>query len=357
MTGFRTWRLPAFALALGGVIPAVQAADETGKWYIAPQVGYTITDHIRAVDNDVYYGLAIGKHVSEAWSAELSLDRGTYHGPGGSKLDLSTISLDTLRVFARRARMSPYLTGGVGYANDDFNPGPSRGDFLGQVGAGLLIDVAANPSGSFAFQLRPEVKARWDWNDVGRGRPVDYLAGVTFVLAFGPGHKPWVPGAREPAASPPPAPPTPPVSQSAPAPTPPPPAPPAAPPSSIVLSGVNFAFNSAQLAASAHPILDRLAQDLQHPGNQHITVEVQGHTDNVGKPDYNLRLSQHRAEAVKDYLVTRGVAASRISAKGYGETQPIANNRTDQGRAQNRRVVINVINNPDKVKVIGEATH
>lgn len=341
--------LTGVVLALAGAVPLVHAADETGKWYLAPQVGYTITDHIRALDDDAHYGLAIGKHLSERWSAELNVNRGTYHGAAG-KVDLTAASVDALRVFARSSAVSPYLSGGVGYINDDFNPGPSRGDFLGQVGAGLLIDVAGNANHSFLFQVRPEVKARWDWNDVGRGRPLDYLAGVSFVFAFGPGRTPWVPTA--PAASAPrPAP----AVQAAPVQPPAPaPAPPAPPPTSIVLSGVNFAFNSAALAPSAHPVLDRLAEDLQRPGNQHITVEVQGHTDNVGKPEYNLGLSQHRAEAVKDYLAGRGVAASRISATGYGETRPTADNRTNEGRAQNRRVVINVINNPDKVRVIGE---
>jgi OOP family OmpA-OmpF porin len=246
--------------------------------------------------------------------------------------------------------VSPYLTGGVGYINDDFRPGSSQGDFLGQVGAGLLIDVAHNSNDAFLFQLRPEVKARWDWNDRGRGRPVDYLAGLSFVFAFGPGRSPWVARASGPAASPPP-----PASVLAPPAQARPPEPPATPPASIVLSGVNFAFNSAELTPSAHPILDRLTVDLQRPGNQQIAVEVQGHTDNVGKPDYNLRLSQHRAEAVKDYLVMRGVAASRISATGYGETRPIADNHTKTGRAQNRRVVINVLSNPDQVKVIDGA--
>lgn len=351
MTTFGKWSL--CALALAGTVRVTQAADETGKWYVAPQVGYTITDHIRTVDDNAYYGLAIGKHVTERWTAELTLDRGTYHGPGGNKLDLTSVSLDALRVFTRSAPVSPYLTGGVGYINDDFNSGPSRGDFLGQVGAGLLIDIAASAHDALLFQLRPEIKARWDWNDVGRGRPVDYLAGVSFVLAFGPGRMPWVPRAAEPAPSTPavaaaPVPPAP--AQAVPSPP-----PLAAPPASIVLSGVNFAFNSAELAARAHPVLDRIADELQHPGNQHITVEVQGHTDDVGKPDYNLRLSQHRAEAVKDYLVARGVTASRVSATGYGETRPIADNRTKEGREQNRRVVVNIISNPDRVKVFGDA--
>ncbi len=68
-------------------------------------------------------------------------------------------------------------------------------------------------------------------------------------------------------------------------------------------------------------------------------VQVDGHTDNVGKPESNMKLSQDRAEAVVQYLVSKkGVDANRLSAKGFGDTQPIADNKTDKGRAKNRRV-------------------
>ena len=68
-------------------------------------------------------------------------------------------------------------------------------------------------------------------------------------------------------------------------------------------------------------------------------VQVDGHTDNVGKPENNMKLSQERADAVVKYLVEKkGVDAKRLSAKGWGDTQPIADNKTDKGRAKNRRV-------------------
>jgi len=69
-----------------------------------------------------------------------------------------------------------------------------------------------------------------------------------------------------------------------------------------------------------------------------ITVRIEGHTDSRGSRRYNLRLSQHRDSSVRRYLIRRGVAASRMVAKGYGEEVPIADNRTKAGRAQNRRV-------------------
>jgi OOP family OmpA-OmpF porin len=72
--------------------------------------------------------------------------------------------------------------------------------------------------------------------------------------------------------------------------------------------------------------------------NPTIKVEVQGHTDSVGNDRFNLKLSQKRAESVKAYLVKQGVSADRMVPKGYGENVPIADNRTKDGRAQNRRV-------------------
>jgi len=91
----------------------------------------------------------------------------------------------------------------------------------------------------------------------------------------------------------------------------------------------------------------------KHP---RVKVEIQGHTDSVGKAAYNLKLSQHRAETVLSYLVSDGVSADQLTAKGYGETQPVASNKTDDGRAKNRRVVMYVLSNPGDVDVKGQGT-
>ena len=104
----------------------------------------------------------------------------------------------------------------------------------------------------------------------------------------------------------------------------------------IILEGVNFETNKTILLPSALNILDQVASSLaMYPTAE---VAIHGHTDNVGGAKYNMKLSLGRAEAVKAYLVKKGIAASRITTKGFGFTKPVADNSTPQGRAKNRRI-------------------
>jgi outer membrane protein OmpA-like peptidoglycan-associated protein len=99
---------------------------------------------------------------------------------------------------------------------------------------------------------------------------------------------------------------------------------------------VFFDFNKATIRSVSFPLLDEVAQALKdHPK---IKVEVQGHTDSVGNDAFNLKLSQKRAESVRNYLIKKGISSDRMDPKGYGENVPIADNRTKAGRDQNRRV-------------------
>lgn len=107
-----------------------------------------------------------------------------------------------------------------------------------------------------------------------------------------------------------------------------------------ILFGVNFEFNKSSLTPEAYPILDHAAEVLKD--NTNLKVEIQGHTDNIGSDSYNQKLSEARAKTVRDYLVKNGVDASRLTTVGFGKTKPIADNSTDMGRAQNRRVEFKV---------------
>lgn len=104
----------------------------------------------------------------------------------------------------------------------------------------------------------------------------------------------------------------------------------------IILEGVNFETDKATLLPGAQAILDQVASSLL--GNPGTEVAIHGHTDNVGGAKYNQDLSLRRAESVKAYLVSKGIAADRMSTRGYGFVKPIADNATAEGRARNRRI-------------------
>jgi len=104
----------------------------------------------------------------------------------------------------------------------------------------------------------------------------------------------------------------------------------------MVLSGVTFRSGSAVVSPASAAVLTRVAEALI--ANPTVKVEVQGHTDNSGARAGNLRISQQRADAVRQYLISRGVDGSRITAKGYGPDQPLVPNTTPANRTQNRRV-------------------
>lgn len=97
-----------------------------------------------------------------------------------------------------------------------------------------------------------------------------------------------------------------------------------------------FATGSARLLSTSNKALNEIAKIMKDDPN--LKLDIDGHTDNVGKDESNMTLSQNRANSVKAYLVKQGVDESRLNATGYGETQPIADNKTAAGRAKNRRV-------------------
>jgi len=123
---------------------------------------------------------------------------------------------------------------------------------------------------------------------------------------------------------------------------PPPPPPPPSPPQKkhIELSADSyFDFNKATLKPAGK---ERIDSEIIPPMKEHpeLRALVEGHTDSIGSEAYNLRLSERRANAVADYMESQGISSSRITTKGWGKSKPVADNRTKEGRAKNRRVEI-----------------
>ncbi len=107
------------------------------------------------------------------------------------------------------------------------------------------------------------------------------------------------------------------------------------------LNNIFFDFDKAVLKKESYPELDRMLLLMNE--NPEMTFEIAGHTDWIGSDEYNNLLSQRRANAVHDYFVQKGIAKSRLTAKGYGESRPVATNATDEGRAKNRRVELIIL--------------
>ena len=110
---------------------------------------------------------------------------------------------------------------------------------------------------------------------------------------------------------------------------------------SVILTAINFEANSSRIDFNGKTLLEGLVNTLK--GQPGLRLEVSGHTDDQGAQDYNLWLSKRRAEAVRAFLIEQGIAAERLTAEGYGEFKPLADNSTEDGRDTNRRVELKVL--------------
>ncbi len=106
-------------------------------------------------------------------------------------------------------------------------------------------------------------------------------------------------------------------------------------------NGVTFPVNSATVQPQFRPVLDQISENLaRYPDS---LIDVYGHTDSTGSDSYNQTLSENRARSVAGYMTSRGVSSRRIQSQGFGETQPVADNFSEAGRAANRRVEIKIV--------------
>lgn len=134
----------------------------------------------------------------------------------------------------------------------------------------------------------------------------------------------------------------------------PPPAPPRVvlTPSSIqITEKIQFAFDSAEILPVSHGLLGEIASVMKENPQLEL-VQIEGHTDITGKADYNRKLSQRRAESVRDFLVKYGIDKGRLACKGFGPDRPIADNAADEGKEKNRRVEFNIVKQGPKKTVV-----
>jgi outer membrane protein OmpA-like peptidoglycan-associated protein len=110
---------------------------------------------------------------------------------------------------------------------------------------------------------------------------------------------------------------------------------------SYTLDNVHFDFGKASLRSESFPELEEVVGFLKN--KEDIRIEIAGHTDNVGTDADNLKLSQQRADAIRSYLLKKGIPPARVTAKGYGASQPVADNTTDSGRQLNRRTEVRIL--------------
>jgi OOP family OmpA-OmpF porin len=144
----------------------------------------------------------------------------------------------------------------------------------------------------------------------------------------------------EPEPEPKPVPAPEPIPEPVPEPKPVPPPKPAPVERTIILDDVLFDFDRSTVKPEAGAILDRLIAFMNE--NKDKKVNLSGYTDNIGTEAYNQKLSERRVASVRDYVVKKGVDGGRVSGQGFGESKPIADNKTAAGRAKNRRVEIKV---------------
>jgi len=342
------------ALTSASVLPLAQA-DQTpdNRWYVAPFGTYLNSENRPNItDSNWGAGMGFGKMLDKHFNVEV---RGFYNQfdleNRSHNADIAGGTVD-LQYYFFRDKFSPYVVGALGGINTQFNGtntsfNNTKGkidaaSFIFETGLGATYELHDN------FLLRADARYRLDTlgSSINSNDSVfnDMTVNVGFVVPFGP--KPTEAKYEAPAPAPTP------VAdcstldsdsdgvnncddrcagtmggskvdaQGC--------------PISLELKGVNFRYDSAELTFEAMAILDTVAANLMaYPDKSEI--EVHGHTSSEGSNSYNMKLSQRRSQSVVDYLTLKGVT-NRLYARGYGESQPIADNSTEEGRSQNRRV-------------------
>ena len=392
----KSYLLPVLSALSLGVSSNVAAVD-VGQWYFSPNLSYIVADDDRLADDELGLQLGVGQVVDQQWNIELSAVIDTLDmNSGAGEYKQIGLLLDGLYFLDRDDSYDPYLVAGVAALQTKV-PGSKGTNLMLNLGAGLQHRINDDIS------MRADIRYRLDDDDKSiatENRFGDWLVNIGLVIPFGgaqaapmmaalssdadgdgvidandrclttvagasvdvngcelDGDKDSVvdrldrcpttaagikvdgrgceldsdnDGVFDSADS----------------------CPGSAAAASvdmkgceiadvIVLKGVNFKSGSADLTEGSKVILDDVAQTLKK--NADLVVELSGYTDNTGSKAFNVSLSQRRAQAVVDYLISQGVNGNNLTAKGYGPDNPIADNSTAAGRSENRRVEMHIV--------------
>ncbi|MEP7311150.1 MAG: OmpA family protein [Pseudomonadota bacterium] len=329
-----------------------QAGADPGAWYVGAKGVWVDTDTDRIHDSGPGGQFSLGKVLNEHWDFELNGISSNHAASWGGNEQLQGGGFDINRVFNRNGRVNPFLSFGLGYLGNSNSLDNDNG-FYADLGGGLIGDIADFGNGA-KLQWRGDGKWR-RFNTLRIGSNVyDFVGGLGLQLVWGGNRPEPAPVARAVYTPPPPPP--------APAPPSPPPQPPADGDRDGVLDTADrcpntpagdkvdsqgcslrarlkvfFDTNKATLMPESYEDLDVLIAFMKDAPL--VTGVMEGHTDSVGSDAANNSLSQRRADSVKAYLVSKGIAGSRVQTRGFGESQPEESNDTADGRAQNRRVI------------------
>jgi len=356
------------ALTLG----SAQAADDVGNDYFDFMLSGELADRERLVDDGLNGATArVGRAFNERWNLELALSGLKMDGDkskGGTDINQFAIGGNALAVFNRGGQFQPFILTGIGAAQSRYQSASNDTNYYYDLGLGAIVPLFDGKT-----RLRGEILRRAD-NDIFDSK--DWILNIGIGTPFG---KKATPPRKAAVVAAAPADsdgdgvidgrdqcpntlagatvdakgcqldsdrdgvvdrldqcPNTPAGTAVDA--------VGCPLATVInLEGVNFQTNSAELAGGAGALLNKQAATLV--ANPDVTIEVAGHTDSSGDANYNQGLSQRRAETVRAYLIGKGVDANRITAKGYGESAPIADNAFKAGKAANRRVELRIRNN------------
>ena len=326
----------ALAVAILCSAGTTMAQEINPSWYIQPNVIHAKPDGDFGVhDRDWGGGLKFGKAVSPMWDIQVGASQVRFED-GPARYRQTLLGADALLMFSRE-RFRPFVLVGLGLERDKVqNPLRNVGKNSPYLTAGIGFQASLSPQWSLQADVRSVRGFLRDNEQFGFRRSNNKYLTVGLNYAFNP----------PPVAAVAPAPAPEPVAQAEPAPAPVPVAPP--PPArfeTVTLEATKlFEFDKADLIMPS-PKLDDIAAALQ--ADTSITdVDITGYTDRLGSEKYNLRLSERRANSVRDYLVSKGVDANRLKAYGKGEANPLV-----QCTEKNRQALINCLEPNRRVEV------